>query len=193
MKIGIMGGTFNPVHNAHLLIAERAYETLGLDRVWFMPNCSPPHKDSRIPSGEIRYEMTSAAAEGNPHFEVSAFELECGGVSYTAETLAGLKRKYPDTVFYLIIGSDSLRDFDKWYKPEVIASLCIPAVYPRYGDDTARLIKEYKYQNKPVAIDAPMVEISSTDIRNRIKNGLSVRYMLPESVLKIIEREHLYK
>ena len=119
-KIGIMGGPFDPIHVGHLILGEKAYEQLGLDRVWFMPSGNPPHKRNRKgqASNEQRVSMVKKAIAGNPHFELSLIEMNEDGYTYTYRTLERLKEENPDTDYYFIIGADSLYDFATWKKPE---------------------------------------------------------------------------
>lgn len=195
-EVGIMGGTFDPIHQAHLIIAEQAFLELGLDKVMFIPSGNPPHKSQRrVTDKEIRCEMVRQAIAGNPHFELCTYELERERYSYTAETLQYLKREYANDNFYLIIGEDSLAYLDEWYKPEVIAKLCTLAVYRRgEASDVKSEAERIKGLLKADIrlIEAPVIDISSTLIRDNIKNGKSVKYYLPDSVIKIIEREGLY-
>lgn len=195
-EVGIMGGTFDPIHQAHLIIAEQAFSELGLDKVMFMPGGNPPHKSQKkVTDKKIRCEMVERAISGNPHFELCTYELERERYSYTAETMQYLKNKYANDNFYLIIGEDSLAYFDEWYKPEVIADLCTLAVYRRGADSD--VIREAERINRLFKadirlIEAPVIDISSTLIRENIKKGKTVKYFLPDSVIKIIEREGLY-
>ena len=166
MKIGIMGGTFNPIHNAHLLIAEMAREEYGLDRVIFITDGNPPHKSANV-TAKQRFEMTHIAIADN-----SAFE------EYTVNTLGYLKEKYPNEDLFFIIGEDSLNDFDKWYKPDKILEMCSLLVFPRKSlkslTETIKAVKE-KMNGRIFPVSAPVFRISSTDIRNRVKNGQTVR------------------
>ena len=194
-RIGIMGGTFNPIHCAHLLIAEIAYENLGLDKVVFITGGNPPHKEGKaIVDAKIREEMVLAAISKNPNFEISSYETDKKEYSYTVDTLEYLKEKNPDDDFYFIIGADSLSYFEKWYKPQRIAELATIAVYGRDGLDMNalkdRILKIIDADIK--IIDAPGFDISSSLIRERVNNGKSIRYMVPEAVIKIIEDKGLY-
>ena len=132
-KIGIMGGTFDPIHVGHLILGEKAYEQLGLDRVWFMPSGNPPHKRNRQgqASNEQRISMVKKAIAGNPHFELSLIEMNEDGYTYTYRTLERLKEQNPDTDYYFIIGADSLYDFATWKKPERICGACTIVVAAR--------------------------------------------------------------
>ncbi len=194
MKIGIMGGTFNPIHNGHLAIASYAAEELGLDKVLFMTGAVPPHKNNEIADVSVRHEMVCRAIEKYKKFYPCAYEIEKGGVSYTVETLRYLKKEYPDDGLYFIMGADSLNDFGKWYKPEEIVKYCTLAVYPRTGVDTEfsadRVRSEYGGEVK--IINAPILEISSTEIRSRIKNGQDIDFFVPCEVSYIIKEDKLY-
>ena len=195
MKIGIMGGTFNPIHNAHLLIAEMAREEYGLDRVIFITDGNPPHKSANV-TAKQRFEMTHIAIADNSAFEEDDFEINRSEKSYTVNTLGYLKEKYPNNDLFFIIGEDSLNDFDKWYKPDKILEMCSLLVFPRKSlkslTETIKAVKE-KMNGRILPISAPVFRISSTDIRNRVKNGQTVRYMLPENVRDYINKYHLYK
>lgn len=195
MKTGIMGGTFNPVHNAHLLIAEMAREEYGLDRIIFITGGNPPHKTSNI-SAEHRFKMTHLAIEDNKYFEDDDFEIRRSEKSYTLHTLKYLKDKYPQDELFFIIGEDSLADLPKWYKTDEILGLCSLLVFARKSHETflgtLNEMRE-KYKGNIHPISAPIMEISSTDIRNRIRDTKTVRYMLPDKVLAYIRENHLYE
>ena len=193
MKIGIFGGTFDPIHNAHLIIAQYAREQLGIDKMVLMPSGNPPHKKA-LTDKSIRYEMVRLAAEDD--FEVCRYEVDREEYSYTVNTLKYLNEKYPDDEIYFVIGEDSLSDIYKWYKPEEILKLCTLLVFGRKSKETLlNKISEVKKAlgGDILAIEAPVFEISSTDIRNRIKNGKSVKHMIPEKVRDYIEKSGLYK
>lgn len=196
IKTGIMGGTFNPVHNAHLFIAECAREQFGLETVWFMTSGNPPHKrDEKIIDARLRQEMVIRAIEDNPYFEVCSYEVDSERYSYTANTLENFSEMYPDREFYFIIGADSLEQMLTWYKPEVIAARCVILVFAREGSaELDALVKERA--NELCAdiriIDAPMLDISSSMVRERIRSDKSIRYIVPHSVEEYIRENHLY-
>lgn len=193
-KIGIFGGTFNPIHSTHLVIAEAAAEQFGLKKIMFLPNASPPHKVCEsMASEDLRLEMTKAAISGNDKFFVSDYEIKNGGLSYTVDTLEHFKSIYDE--IYFIIGGDSIRDFPTWYRPEEIAKLCTLIVYPREGLDTDYYIKnaEKLFSANVKKLVSPRIDISSSDIRQRVSSGKSVRYLVPENVRKIIEENNLYR
>lgn len=192
--IGIMGGTFDPIHQAHLIIAEQARIALKLDKILFLPSGNPPHKTQRkITDKKIRCEMVKEAISDNPYFELCTYEISKEEYSYTAQTLEYLKNDKDD--FYLIIGEDSLAYLDKWYKPEVIVKLAHIAVYGR-GENSKLEYEINRIKNILSAdikkIEAPLVDLSSTAIRESIKKKQSVKYQLPDSVIEIINREKLY-
>lgn len=196
-KYGIMGGTFNPIHNAHIEIAYRAAEQYGLDKVIFMTGGNPPHKRGLdIPDAQVRYEAVKRAVSGEELFCADDYEVNLKEYSYSVNTLKHLKELYPSDELYFIIGGDSARDFSKWYKPEEIAKLCILLVYPR---ENIERTKEYakaiikNYGGDVRLIDAPVTDISSTEIRERIRRGESVCDMIPKSVWEYIDGNGVYK
>lgn len=194
MRTGIMGGTFNPPHNAHLIIAQLAYEEYALDRVIFITSGNPPHKKTML-DARHRFNMTHLAIEDNSNFTEDDFELRRAEKSYTVHTLEYLKKKYPSDELFFIIGEDSLCDLSKWYKPQEILNKANILVFPRKSrrslKDAINAARE-RFSGVISAIDAPVMEISSTDIRNRIKNGKTARYMLPDKVMRYIEENNLY-
>lgn len=196
MKLGILGGTFDPIHYGHLLMAERAAEAYGLDRVLLMPTGNPPHKDGgSITPAAHRLAMTKLAAADNPLLEVSDYEVNKREKCYTAKTLQYLSEITGASLYY-IFGADSLRDFSSWYMPEEIARLATLLVAGRYPDeDAAALAKEYesRYGARVHLMPFPRMEISSTDLRERIGKGLSCRYQIPEKVLAYIRENQLYR
>ncbi len=193
-KLGIIGGTFNPVHNAHLIIAQAALEEYGLDRIMFLPNYVPPHKEMDFYiSPKARLELVGAAISDNDKFLLSDFEIAKGGKSYTVDTLRAFKEIYSGDDLYFIIGGDSLRDFSTWYCPEEIARLCTLLVYPRDEVDIKghmdALCKIYNAQI--FEIHAPRFDISSSMIRQRIAEGKSIKYLVPQKVHdKIYENKY---
>ncbi len=194
MKTGIMGGTFNPVHNAHLLIAENALEQYKLDRIIFITSGNPPHKIDFLDAAE-RFRMTRLAIQSNDKFIDDDFEINRAEKSYTVNTLEYLKAKYPQDELFFIIGEDSLCDLPLWREPERILSMASILAFPRKSmetlDKTIEIMRG-KYGNNIFIIDAPIFEISSTDIRRRIKDKRTVRYMVPDSVIQYIEENGFY-
>ena len=174
LKIGIMGGTFDPIHYGHLMIAENAAEQFGLDQIWFMPNGNPPHKrNSNITSAEHRCAMVELAIAGNPRFTLSRREVDADGVCYTYETLASLHEECPDDRFYFIMGADSLSEFESWRNPDIICqnAVILAAVRDLTDDgalqDQIRHLTE-KYQAEIFRIQTPNFSISSH--RSEYKN-----------------------
>ncbi len=198
MKLGIMGGTFNPIHFGHLFLAENAYEQIGLDQILFMPSKNPPHKakPSQV-TDQQRVEMIALAIGDNPHFALSTFELERSGYTYTADTLTLLKEENPEKEYYFIVGADSLFMMHQWYQPQTIFSLCTVVAAGRDNVDPERLEQqaEYlrqQYQANIMLLDMPTIQIASGEIRKRMKEQRSVRYYLPEAVIEYINKNRLY-
>ncbi|TCK98148.1 nicotinate-nucleotide adenylyltransferase [Natranaerovirga hydrolytica] len=198
-KIGIMGGTFNPVHFGHLILAENAYEKFDLDTVIFIPNGQPPHKsDEKILSKSDRLKMVNMAIDDNKHFNVSTIEVDKKSYSYSYETLEALKKENPNTEYYFIIGADSLYNIHKWKNPEKLLSLCQLIVASR-GEIDRHSIENHKpniesfYKTKIHILDMPIIEISSSDIRNRVKEGKTIKYFVPKDVEHYIYMNNLYK
>ncbi len=192
-KIGVMGGTFDPIHIAHLYIAQEAIDIYGLDSVYFIPSALPPHKDTACPSGaKHRYEMTRLAVQTNPGFVISDMEVRRGGTSYTIDTISELKKNLPENsgVFF-IMGFDSYMEFESWKSPDKLLEECRIITAPRRAVDREILSRGLKPGFLPM--DIPVIEISSTDIRKRIACGRSIRYLVPEKVERYILENNLYK
>ena len=198
-KIGIMGGTFNPIHMGHLLLAENAREVFQLDEVMFIPSGNSYMKNtSSILSSDTRIDMLSLALEGNPYFTLSEIEIRREGPTYTSDTLAILKDQNPDDEYYFILGADNLLTLESWKNPEFILQNCIIAAAVRGTGTEERLEKIashliFEYQADIRILPARYMDISSSEIRQRIQNGISVRYMVPDKVLKYIEKNGLYQ
>ena len=199
IKTGIIGGTFNPIHVGHLILAENAYDKLGLDKVVFMPTGKSYLKDqSTILSSDDRIEMIREAISGNDHFTLSDHETRKTGNTYTCETLSELNMMYPDEDFYFIIGEDSIYNIETWYKPQVIFDNCTLVVAPRDHEPDEKLIDisillRNKYNADIVLLDAPDIDISSSMIRKRIEEGRSIRYYVSDGVRDIIIKKGHYK
>lgn len=192
MRIGILGGSFDPPHFAHLLIAEQAREQLGLDKVLFIPAFIPPHKQSEAGAKPSeRFRMVQLAIRGNRHFETSRIELNRKGISYTVDTLNGLKQKQPEAEFFIIVGSDNLTDFRDWKSPQEILEKATLAVYERPGFEIERAIQVS--QIHPVKLLGERIDISSSTVRRRVKEGKSIRYLVPEAVRKFILKNKIYR
>lgn len=198
-KIGIMGGTFNPIHVGHLIIAEMAFEQYGLEKVLFMPASQPPHKiGEKIVEDKKRVAMIQLAIQDNPHFELFLFEIQRQGISYTAQTLRQLTEDYPNTEFYFIVGGDSIADIEKWKEPETVLKLCNLVACVREQVDEEALEQQIlylnrKYQARIVKLETPKMDISSTMIRKRCSQKKSVKYLVPEDVLTYIKEHGLYQ
>ncbi len=198
-KIGIMGGTFDPIHYGHLVLAEQIRTQFELDRVVFIPAGRPPHKqDMDITSSHHRYSMTLLATITHPYFEVSKIEIENKNVSYTINTIRKLKSMYnSNTELYFITGADALNELETWKEPEELLKLCRFVAATRPGIDVKKLKEKIEYLNKKynsqiIITDVPALAISSTDIRKRIKSGKSIKYIIPETVEHYIYKNNLY-
>lgn len=200
-RIGIFGGTFNPVHTAHLIIAETVREQVHLDTVLFIPAANPPHKDENgIIRAEQRLKMLQLATEDNEYFEVSDIEIKLGekGKNYTVNTLIALRDLYAagegsaDGVkFYLIIGMDQLIDLHTWKDPGKLFFLSEVVVINRPGFLQTQV--ENEYSRRVIYVPAPNIDISSTEIRHRLNEDKSIKYLVPEKVEKFIYENNLYK
>jgi nicotinate-nucleotide adenylyltransferase len=189
MRVGLYGGSFNPVHNGHIITAVRAAELRSLDKIILMPAyISPLRQDVDIIPGQHRVEMLQRAVDGDPLFEVSDFELKRGGVSYTIDTVRFLKRQYPE--IELIIGYDNFTVLDKWREPEELLQLAQIIVLRRDMHQDIR--PGHDYSDRVISIETPFIEISSTDIRARIKKGKSIDYLTPPGVVSYIREHKLY-
>ena len=192
-KKAIFGGTFDPIHIAHLHVAHKAKEDLGLETVIFMPSANPPHKQGRkLTDPYLRYEMVKMAIRGEPGFQISDYELNSTGLSYTYKTLQHFNEAEPETDWHFIAGLDSLVDVHKWQHADEIFELCNFVVYNRTGYDFKDM-KENKYFKKSVLLEMPILDISSTQIRDDIESGRHVGSLLPEPVDNIIRELKLYR
>ncbi len=208
MSCGVLGGTFNPVHVAHLRLAEAAREALALTRVCFVPAGDPPLKHEALAPAEDRLEMVRLAIASNPAFEVLDLELRRPGPSYTVDTLAEIRGQIDDPVWFLI-GSDALRELDLWSRPDELLESTHLGVVLRPGSE-ARLSDllperfrasyretprglEHESGSELRAIPLPALDVSSSDIRSRQSSGRSIRYLVPDAVLDYIEKRGLYR
>lgn len=200
MRLGIFGGTFDPVHFGHLLLAERCREACQLDQVWFMPAAQAPHKQATAPTAsKDRLAMLELALSENPAFEVSRLELDRGGVSYTLDTLQRIQAVQPKAELFLLMGADSLFDMPNWRGPREILRLATPVCVVRPGSpppdydvlagltDPERLALFRAY-----SAEMPAIDISSTEIRARAAAGQSLRYLTPTAVVDYIGEHRLY-
>lgn len=192
MKIGVFGGTFDPPHLGHLIVAESARETLDLDKVLFIPCASPPHKSSRsLIDPDRRMEMITLAISGHPSFEVSDLEIQRGGKSYTVDTLRVLTSLYPRSELYLLIGIDNLLELHTWREPEEIFALSDVVAINRPGFNTADVRKDYL--RRVTFLRSPNIDISSSEIRRKAKMGKSIRYLVPSAVETYILKHGAYR
>ena len=186
MKLGILGGTFNPIHLGHLILAEQAREQFGLDEVWLIPTATPPHKSSKdLLPGTQRLALVRLAIRGHPFFRASDVELKLGGVSYTLRTVRLIRARYPAAKLFLIVGSDMLQVH--WYGLSELSRLCTFVVAGRPGAATTRRLPRMQ------RLVMPLVAISSSMIRARIRRGQSVRYLVPDAVAREIVRRRLFQ
>lgn len=201
MRIGILGGTFDPIHFGHLLLAEIGMGSLALDRVIFLPAGIPPHKkDWRITSGERRAAMIEAAIGDNEAFALCRWEIDSSDMSFTARTLARFHAESPGDEFFFLVGSETLADIPTWYHPEEVCRLAIlatavrPNAPPPDFSKLQRLVSpERLEQFRTMILPMPLIDISSTEIRNRTRNNQSIRYMTPDVVRELIALHRLYR
>jgi nicotinate-nucleotide adenylyltransferase len=191
-RIGILGGSFDPIHIGHLILAESAQECFELDTVYFMPCADQPLKPgAACASGAMRKKMILSAIEGNPRLGFLDIELERGGISYTVDSLEAIQVMYPGQVLYFLIGADKVAELPLWKDIERVVALCRFGVFPRPGVEIAadRAPEGAKLVFAPYGRN---VEISSSEIRRRVAEGQSIRYLVPDSVGMIIAERHLY-
>jgi nicotinate-nucleotide adenylyltransferase len=191
-KIGILGGTFDPIHMGHLILAEQVKHKLRLDGVIFIPCLSPPHKTKRkLSPAEDRFRMTQLAIEGNPTFSISDIELKRGGVSYTVDTLRQLKEIHPRSEVYFLTGSDMLEEIHTWREPEEIYKLAKMVIATRPGFDN--FDPKNRFAKKSLIVEITGVDISSSQIREKVKKGQSIKYLVPPRVEEYIKKKKIYK
>ena|SRR5579885_233580 len=201
MRVGVFGGTFDPVHLGHLILAEHCREQARLDQVWFVPAARPPHKlDRPLTRFDQRAEMLALALAGNPAFRVNELEKDRPGPSYTADTLAELHRRHPADEFCLLVGSDTLADLPAWHAPEEVVRLAELVVVARPDHpvpDAAEVRaalrlaegQTLRYQ----VVRSPLIDISSRELRRRVGEGKSIRYQVPRAVECYILEKRLYR
>lgn len=190
MRLGIFGGSFDPIHLGHLILAEQCREQAQLDRVWFLPAARPPHKLTQpLTPFHHRLEMVELAIAGYPPFAVSTLERDRPGPSFTADTLRQLREEHREDELFLILGSDSVEDLPKWYQPETIAALATLLIVGRPGTTAAVPPSGFRWQS----ITSPLIEIASSDLRLRVARGQSIRYQVPRAVEAYVEQHLLYR
>ena len=198
-KIGIIGGTFNPIHNGHTLLALYCKEKLNLDKVIFIPTYTPPHKSDKNLASEVhRFNMCNIAVQKCKDFSVSDIEIKRKGTSYTYETLTSLKKVYPDDTLYFITGADMFLTLEKWKNPEIIFDKAVIAAVPRNLSDSEMLNSHYQNFLKPLGakaciLDEPVLSVSSTFIRENIKNYDLIKSLIDRNVYEYIVKNNLYR
>ncbi len=197
MKLGIMGGTFNPIHIGHLVCAEEAVSQYGLERIIFMPTGLSPHKETAGGStAEDRYLMTVIAVAGNPRFRVSRIEIDRRRVCYTVDTIRQLKDELPEAELFFITGADAVLEILDWKDPDELLemALLIAATRPGYPlDRLSEITGKFDRQDRVKVMEIPAIGVSSSLIRERVSRGNSIRYLVPEGVEQFIEKEGLYR
>ena len=199
-QIGIMGGTFDPIHNGHIAVGRQAYLEYGLDEVWFMPSGHPPHKtDHTVTCAEDRCEMTQLAIQGYPYFRFSDFEVRREGNTYTAQTLGLLKERYPEYRFFFIIGADSLYEIENWYLPQQIMERAVLLVAGREYPKAKRSLEEQiaylkeKYGGEIFRLHLEEINVASMRLRKMAACGQELKPFVPTAVWEYIRSHHLYE
>ncbi len=195
MKLGILGGTFDPIHYGHLFVAEEAHVLFGLEQVWFIPNGMPPHRPLHtVTHSRHRYSMALIALHNNPDFVCSPMEIQRSGLSYTVETLLRLKVERPGDEFYYIVGVDAVADLLSWHRHEEIVRMANLIAVTRPGYPLATLQKKLPaaYLQRILPLNTSSPAISSTFIRERVRKNLPIRYLLPDGVVNYIYQNRLY-
>ncbi|NKB25043.1 MAG: nicotinate-nucleotide adenylyltransferase [Kiritimatiellae bacterium] len=200
-KIGILGGTFNPIHRGHLRMAQEAYKKFDLDKVLFVPSYLPPHKSSEdLVNTSHRMTMLERAIKGDSRFEASALELEREGVSYSIDTIKELHGVYPQSELFFIIGSDTLFQLYTWKNIRSLLELCTFITYPRCGFEIDTIIAEvlkldppWPEKLKTYMLTENFIEISSRQIRKHVAEGKSIRYLVPIDIENYIHKQNLYR
>ena len=198
MRLGIYGGTFDPVHYGHLLAAEQCREQCALDELWFIPAAAPPHKaDRSISPGDLRRDMLEIAVAGQSQFKVDGRELERTGTSYTLDTLTGIRAEDSSRELFLVLGADSVADFENWREPDRILELAtlIAVNRGRKPPDLTGFRRRFGAagEERLLHITMPAVDLAATDIRERVHAGRSIRFMTPRGVEAYIAERGLYR
>lgn len=200
-RLGVLGGTFDPVHYAHLLLAETCREQCHLDEVWLLPAASPPHKlRHHATSARHRLEMLQLAIGGHDQLRTSRLEIDRGGISYTVETLETIRQQLPETELFLLMGADSLEDLPNWREPERICQLATPVAVGRANAPKPslqclrHLVDPDRLERfKSSQVTMPTIDLASTDLRHRVASGQSIRYRTPRAVEQYIHANGLYQ
>lgn len=200
MKIGILGGTFDPIHNGHLALGRYAKERFSLDEIWVMPNGNPPHKESESIESKTRHrvEMVRLAIQGEPGFSIQLYEVERKEINYSYLTMEYFAKEFPEDEFYFIIGADSLFDIEKWRCPERLLKTCVILAAYRDGKSRTEMDTKIEYLNEKYQADIrllsmPEIDISSTEIREDMKDQISIEKLVPKSVYEYIKKHDLFK
>ncbi|MEG0772363.1 nicotinate-nucleotide adenylyltransferase [Clostridium sp.] len=199
MKKAIFGGTFDPIHVGHMHIAYEALYNLNLDKVIFMPNGNPPHKVNKVKtSADIRYEMVNMAIKGESMFQISDYEVNSRSLSYTYKTLQHFNAIEPETEWYFLTGVDSLMDLNKWKNIDIILENCTLIVFSRPGYTAEEIFKmketiEKTYKREIIYLHMPVIDVSSTAIKEKIRLNRQVSYLLPCGIEEVIKKYILYK
>ncbi|MCK4352165.1 nicotinate-nucleotide adenylyltransferase [candidate division WOR-3 bacterium] len=188
-KIGIFGGAFDPPHIGHLIGAEQARKEFELEKIIFIPTNIPPHKEAPVASQRERLEMTRIAIRGKPYFEVSDIEIKREGISYTIDVIKELKQIYPNSELFLIMGMDEAKDFMNWKEPEKLSMLCKFIILTRPGFKREEIPESLKEKAELFNLN---INISSSKIRELIKNSKSIRCLVPEDIENYIKKKKLY-
>ncbi|HLH80885.1 MAG TPA: nicotinate-nucleotide adenylyltransferase [Chthonomonas sp.] len=196
MRLGIIGGTFDPIHYGHLFVAEESRVRFRLDKVLFVPAGIPPHKkNEEITPPKHRYAMTVIGIHGNPAFECSSIEIDRGGVSYTIDTLISLREQYPQDEFFYITGIDAVCDLLTWHRHQDVMRMArfIAAARPGYSLNRLRDRLPLEYLENILLLGSTMLDISSTELRYRVRHNLPIRYLTPDGVVEYIRKHRLYR
>ncbi|MEA2381492.1 MAG: nicotinate-nucleotide adenylyltransferase [Solirubrobacteraceae bacterium] len=196
-ELGILGGTFNPPHIGHLVMVQEALDQLGLERVELMPVAEPPHKEAPAdPGADVRLELCELATASAPRVGVSDLEIKRGGASYTVDTLRALHDRAPEHLLTFIVGGDMAHSLASWREPEAILELARLAVAERDGlrrEDIAHRLEPLHSGDRVVFFDMPRIDLSSSAIRERVAEGRSIRYLVPDPVIEAIRSRRLYR
>jgi nicotinate-nucleotide adenylyltransferase len=199
-RIGVFGGTYDPVHLGHLFVAEQCRERAQLDEIWFIPAARPPHKDQeQVTSFADRVRLLEIACQNHPAFRIDTRERDRPGPSYTVDTLKQLRGEHPDWEWFFVVGADGILDFPNWHQPQEILRLCTLCVVARPGYDVpdfallARKLNISEAMIQKILIPTPQIDFASREIRARVTHAQSIRYMVEENVRLEIESRGLYQ
>jgi nicotinate-nucleotide adenylyltransferase len=192
VRIGVLGGSFDPPHNGHLLAAGDAFDALSFDRLVFVPTATQPLKAGQtVASPAQRLAMVRALVDGDPRFDVSTIEIDRGGLSYTVDTLTALSEQWPQAELFWLVGADAIETFPKWREPKRIAELATIVVLRRADEGMSQKLESVP--GSPRMVSSRRIDISSTEIRERVRAGKSIRGFVPDAVAELIAAERLYR